>query len=195
MKVGRLIFLGALIGLAACVWLTLTRPRHSDNVAIPPAATPTPAPNTSPSGPTPIVAGTASIRVLLYDATLTLTDPVTDLVYGPVKDGSNTWAGFTTKSLLARYPSCKAGALGTLVRVKAPSPSPSPSPRTSPSPSPSPSPSRSPSIKQPFKKTINGYTYTYRPAYFDCTTDQAGRDMLAADRAAIINGVIPTLSN
>jgi hypothetical protein len=138
------------------------------------------------------VAGQASIKVLMFGVTLTVTDPISDLVYGEIKDGTNTWAGFTTEALLAKYPACKAGVLGTLVRTKAvatPTPSKSPTPSASPAPYATKTPAN-----QPFKKTVGGYTYSYRPSYSTCATDQAGNDALAAGRAAVKNSALPTLS-
>ena len=198
MQFGRLIFLGILIGVAACVWLTITQPSLQSGHVIKPSvsvrATTTPV-ATTPAPGTPVVAGQSSIRVVLYGVTLTVTDPVSDLVYGVVKDGDNSWAGFTTERLLAKYSNCKPGALGTLIRVAAtPTPIAKPSPSINPFASPNPYPTRTP-YNQPFRKTVGGYTYSYRPAYYSCATDQAGLDELASDRAAIQNAILPTLSN
>jgi len=199
MHFGKQIFLGALIGLAVCVWLTFTMPRMQADA--PPA--PTPIVTTSlvptPTPVTPVVAGQGSIKLLIYDVRMTVTDPIEDLVYGEIKDGSNTWAGFTTRKLLAKYPGCKAGALGTLTRVVA-KPTPTPKATATPSPhpkanaTPTPFPTNTPT-NLPFTKTINGYTYSYRPSYSNCTDDQPGRDTLAAARAAVKNAALPTLSN
>jgi hypothetical protein len=85
---------------------------------------------------------------------MTVNDPIEDLVYGEIKDGDNTWAGFTTKKLLAKYPDCEAGALGTLIRTKAKA-TPTPKPMTTASPRPgtdatgTPIPTKSPT-NQPF---------------------------------------------
>ena len=199
MRFGKQIFLGVLIGLAVCVWLTFTMPRMRADappvptpiVATPTAATPTPV--------KPVVAGLASIKILLYDVRMTVNDPIDDLVYGEIKDGGNTWAGFTTKKLLAKYPDCKAGALGTLTRTKAkatptPKPTATPSPYTKTDATGTPFPTKSPT-NLPFTKTINGYTYSYRPSYWNCADDQAGKDSLAAARAALKNASLPTLTN
>ncbi len=197
MRFGRPIFLGVLLGLAGCVWVTLTQPRmQADHV---PVSTPLPTASTEPTPTpiTPVVAGKSTVKILLYGVSLEVTDPITDLVYGEVKDGTDTWAGFTTEKLLAKYPACKAGALGTLVRSKAaPTPTPSPSPSRSPSTSASvtPFPTKTPA-NQPFKKIVGGYTYSYRPSYFSCADGQAGRNELAAARAAVKNAALPTLSN
>ena len=199
MRFGKHIFLGVLIGLAVCVWLTFTLPRtQADAPPIPTPIVATPAVST-PTPVKPVVASLASIKILLYDLRMTVNDPIEDLVYGEIKDGDNTWAGFTTKKLLAKYPDCKAGALGTLTRIKAKA-TPTPNPTTTPSPYPrndataTPFPAKSP-INQPFTKTINGYTYSYRPSYWNCTDDQAGRDFLAAARASLKNASLSTLAN
>ena len=199
MRFGKQIFLGVLIGLAVCVWLTFTMPRMQADappvptpvVATPTAATPTPV--------KPVVAGLASIKILLYDVRMTVNDPIDDLVYGEIKDGDNTWAGFTTKKLLAKYPDCEAGALGTLTRTKAkatlaPKPTATPSPHPGTDATGTPFPTKSPT-NLPFTKTINGYTYSYRPSYWDCADDQAGKDALASARAALKNAALPTLTN
>jgi len=199
MRLGQQIFLGVLIGLAVCVWVTFTQPRLKAEEEAKVTPLPVAVQDPTPTPVKPVVAGQSSIKILIYNVKITVTDPITDLVYGEIKDGNNTWAGFTTKSLLAKYPACKAGALGTLVRIKA-SPTPTPSPTRSPSPSPSVIPTFTPiAIKsptnQPFSKTIDGYTYTYRQAYYGCADDQAGRDAVAAARAAVKNSALPTLSN
>lgn len=133
------------------------------------------------------VTGQSTMRISLYGITLTVFDPVSDLVYGEVKDGSGMAAGFTTQTLLAKYPACKAGALGTLVRVKAPNkPSPSPTPTRSVQPTRTPA-------NQPFSKTVGGYTYSYRKPAFSCANDQAGLNAVAAATATVKSGVLPTL--
>ncbi len=207
MHLGRYIFLGAIVGLAACIWITLMQPRLKEQLGAR-FASPSPLPSASveptpsPAHPTatPMVAGQSSVKISFYGVTLTVTDPISDLVYGGINDGSgNVWAGFTTERLLAKYPACKAGALGTLVRAKAtPTPTPHKTPTPSFNPNASPSPSfstKTPDPNQPFSKTVGGYTYSYRPSYSTCAPDQAGRDALAAARAAVKNGALPTLSN
>jgi hypothetical protein len=201
MRVSTQIFIGVGLGLAGCVWLTLTQPRtQRADLSHQPVFTPLPKAST----PTPTAIAPASvhktiIKILTYDVSFEVHDPISDLVYGEIKDGNNTWVGFTTKKLLAKYPDCKAGTLGVLTRVKASptptqSPSPSPSPTKSSSSSPTPFPSKTPS-NQPFKMTIEGYTYSYKQSYSTCTDDQAGRNDLAAARAAVKNASLPTLTN
>jgi hypothetical protein len=192
MRLWGFILTGLVIGLSICVWLTLTQPRtRGDQDMV--QANPTPsqealAPSPSSSS-NAVVAGQASIKILPFSVTLTAADPITDLVYGEIKDGKNISVGFTTETLLAKYPACTAGALGTLVRVKAPTPSPSPSQ----SPVPPRSPTRTPA-NQPFKKTVGDYAYSYRTASFTCATDQAGRNAVVAATAALKNQALPTLN-
>jgi hypothetical protein len=179
-----------------CVWLTLTHPRtRGDQDVAGHHPTPSPvdaAPTPSPSG-APVVAGQAVIKLLPYDASVIAADPIVDLVYGEIKDGKNTWIGFTTETLLAQYPACRAGALGTLIRVKA-SPSPSPSPTPSPPPSRTPAVVKTPA-NQPFKKTVGGYAYSYRAPASNCASDQAGRNAVIAATAAVKNQALPTLTS
>jgi hypothetical protein len=192
MRLWGFILTGLVLGLSICVWLTLTQPRtHGDQALVPAYPTPSqeaaaPMPSSSTN---PAVAGQASIKLLPFDVTLTAADPITDLVYGEAKDGKTTSVGFTTETLLAKYPACTAGALGTLVRVKAPTPSPTPSQ----SPTPSRGPVRTPA-NQPFKKTVAGYAYSYRAPLFTCATDQSGRNAVVAAVAAFKNQALPTLA-
>lgn len=190
------IITGLILGLSICVWLTLTHPRTKGDQALTQArptpsqeATPTPSPSN-----TPVVAGQALIKLSVFNASLTVADPIVDLVYGDVKAGATSSLGFTTETLLAKYPSCTAGALGTLVRVKAPTPSPTPSAKATPHPKTSPVPTRTPA-NQPFKKTVDGYAYSYRAPAFTCATDPSGRNALAAAVAALKNQALPTLTS
>jgi hypothetical protein len=191
------VFLGILIGSSICVWFTLTQPRTQANINRAPLVTPIP---TLAIGPTPtpvkpVVVGKYLVTILFFGVTLEVTDPISNLVYGQLYDGYSTGAGFTTRRLLAKYPTCKAGVLGTLVRTKAArTPSASPTPSNTPTPSFFPYPTRTP-YNQPFHKTIGEYTYSYRPSYSSCADDQAGLDELAAARAALKNASLPTLSN
>ncbi|MDF2461384.1 MAG: hypothetical protein K0S68_787 [Candidatus Saccharibacteria bacterium] len=165
---------------------------QADRLVVEP--TPTPAPSTSVkvlpaptySPPPKKVAGQASVRLSLYDVTLTVAEPITDLVYGEVKYNGRTIPGFTTERLLAKYTSCKAGALGTLVRTPAKSASPSPSRSVRPSTRVDPN--------APFTKTVGAYTYTYQRPSFTCVTDQDGRNDIAAAIAALKNQALPTIT-
>jgi hypothetical protein len=147
-----------------------------------------PAPGDSPAPDTLTTEqlGQSLVGISIFDVKLTVTDPITDLVYGEVKNYGSASAGFTTESLLAKYPMCKAGALGALVRVKSPN-SPTPSPTRSAAPT------RTPSYNQPFKKWVAGYTYSYQSPYFTCADDQPGRNLVAQAVAALKNQ-LPTLT-
>lgn len=155
-----------------------------------PETVPSPGPS---AGPTtlPTVAGQSAMKISFFSVSLITTDPIADLVYGSMEGSGTPVAGFTTQTLLAKYPSCKAGALGTLIRKPAPTPSPSPS-RT-PSRRRSPSPTKAPA-NQPFNKTVAGYTYSYKAPTFICANDQAGRNDVAQAIAALKNGALPTLT-
>lgn len=136
-----------------------------------PLATPEPAPT-----PTPVVAGTGSVSISQWAIKLTVADPVADLTYDMVKNGSYTVAGLSTRALIAKYPTCAPSAantaLGQIVQKKAGFTS------------------AGTIIKQ-----AGVYKYYFiAPAGF-CATDQAGRDVLAAARAAIKNSVLPTLTD
>jgi hypothetical protein len=133
-----------------------------------------PGPSTTPnSSPPPAeVAGQGSVNISFYGVRLTVTDPVIDLVYGPVRDGYYPVAGFATQTLLAKYPACKAGAIGELVRYKIGAWHGS----------------------QPPIKTIGNYNYYYKGPSFSCVTDKSGRDAVAAAIAALKNQALPTLS-
>jgi hypothetical protein len=136
----------------------------------PTSSTPTPSPSTSPA-----VAGTASVTISQFGVRLTATDPIVDLTYAPVQSAGLTVAGFTTQSLLAKYPGCKPGALGALVRR--------------------PQTQRAPSWNK-LVKTIGSYSFYYSGASaFDCTNDREGHNTYAAAKAALTNGVLPTLAS
>jgi hypothetical protein len=138
-----------------------------------PSPTPSDSPTPTPSA-TPAVAGTTSITVSQYGVKLTATDPITDLTYAPIASGGLTVAGFTTQSLLAKYPACKPGtALGMLVRR----------PKT-----------QKPPVQDKLIKAIGSYNYYFVAATGNCTGESAGANILAADRAAIANSVMPTLN-
>jgi hypothetical protein len=131
-----------------------------------------PSPSPSPSASPAEVAGQGSVSIALYGVHLTVTDPIIDIVYGSVRDGNYQVAGFATHTLLAKYPGCKAGALGELVRYKV-------------------------GVwhgSQPPIKTIGEYNYYYKSPAFTCVTDKPGRDAVAAAIAALKNQALPTLS-
>jgi hypothetical protein len=129
---------------------------------------PTPSPSASPAE----VAGQGSVNIAFYGVHITVTDPIIDIVYGPVRDGSYPVAGFATQTLLAKYPACKAGVLGELVRYK----------------------TGVWHSSQPPIKTIGEYNYYYKSPAFSCVTDKPGRDAVAAAVAALKNQALPTLT-
>ena len=106
-----------------------------------------------------------------------MSDPVADLTYGMVVNGAYQVAGLSTKTLIAKYPACAPSnannALGQIVQKKA-------------------------GVKSSgvLIKQAGTYSYYYiAPTAGFCATDQAGRDALAAQRAAVKNAVLPTLTN
>jgi len=149
----------------------------------------TPTPSADPTD-APLLAGQSRVGISIYDASIVVVDPISDLVYGEVNWTGGKAAAFTTESLLAKYPECKAGALGTLVRAKS---SPPPTPSKTPDSSRTPVPTRTPT-NQPFSKYLNGYTYSYRPPAFTCADDKAGLDTVAAAVAALKNQALPTIT-
>ncbi len=152
-------------------------PLPSNSPSPSPVAVSSPAPTTVPS-PSPAVAGTALITLSEYGVHLSVADPVTDLTYGLVPSGAFQVAALTTRSLISKYSGCKPtsanNALGLIVQKK---------------------PSESVSALDIPIKTIGTYKYYYLKPTGYCATDQAGRDTLAAARAAVQNSVLPTLSN
>jgi hypothetical protein len=150
-----------------------------------PVATPTPSVDPADA---PLLAGQSRVSLSVFGANIIVVDPISDLVYGTVKYNGADTIGFTTQSLLAKYPGCKAGALGTLVRTKVSS-----TPKPTPTPTSSMSSFRTPS-NQPFSKYLGNYLYTYRPTYSVCADDKSGEDALAADIDALKNQALPTIS-
>jgi hypothetical protein len=132
------------------------------------SATPSPSPLGSPA-----VAGTASLSIGQFGVTFTVNDPIVDLTYAPEQSGSYTVAAFTTQSLLAKYPACKPGVLGSLVRK----------PKAA-----------SASYSDKLIKSIGNFNYYYVQSYSYCATDTAGANIVAADRAAVENSALPTLA-
>jgi hypothetical protein len=126
----------------------------------------------SPSD-TPAVEGQHTVRIALYDIRVNAIDPVTDLVYGTVKDGSQMVAGFTTEKLLAKYPGCKAGSLGELVRYLD---------KDAPS-----------WMKSSLIKSYGGYSYYYKKPAYTCATDRVGQNTVAEAVAAMKNAILPSL--
>jgi hypothetical protein len=145
------------------------------------SATPTPSPDDSVTvvSPTPspteapAVAGQKTVHLSLFNIQINVTDPITDLVYGPVKTGSTTSVGFTTEALLAKFPSCKAGALGLLVRYPD---------------------AQAPKWMATSRiKSAGGYTYFYQKPAFTCATGKDGTNTVAEAVATLKNSALPGL--
>lgn len=134
-----------------------------------PSATPTPSPTSTATQAT----NNATIKVSQFGVHFTVSDPIGDLTYAPEQSGSYEIAAFTTQSLLAKYPDCQPGVLGSLVRKPK---------------------GAAASSADDFIKTIGNYNYYYLTAYGYCTSDQSGRDTIAADRAAIQDSALPSLA-
>ena len=140
-------------------------------------ATPTPLATPEPSPtPTPAVQGTSSVSISQLAIKLTVADPVADLTYDMATSGAYPVAALSTRSLISKYSACKPSssntALGFIVQKKL-------------------------GLTSTGKliKQAGAYNYFYIAPTGFCATDQAGRDILAAARAAIKNSVLPTLSN
>jgi hypothetical protein len=138
------------------------------------SASPSPSPSPSPSG-SPVL-GAQSVDLVQLGVKLAPVDPIADLTYSYQLVSGLATANLTTTSLLAKYPACKPNtALGMIVRRPLNS---------------KPNTSASKLIKK-----LGDYNYYYVPSTAGCANDAAGRAMLAADRAALVNTVLPTLSN
>lgn len=199
MRFGRLVVIGVVLGLMIGDYLHLTDKLKSERDYRVAQATPTPVtkatPTPSPSD-TPLVAGQTAVKILTYHVQVVASDPITDLAYGEVQYNGATEVGFTTESLLAKYPACKAGALGYLYRTKSRHSASS----TSPSPSPSPSSNyyRTPYTtlyNQKFSKTVGDYTYTYVSPSSNCANDRDGQNSVIQAKSALILDALPTLSD
>jgi hypothetical protein len=156
-------------------------------------------PSASPLGP-----GQSYVSLSLYQLRVIVTDPISDLAYGAVDfygtGALKKAAGLTTETLLAQYPLCKPGVLGTLYRKlhigPKTTPSPSPSPTRSPRFTPKPSPTPGAIGKNGFVKTIGDYDYYYQQpssGSLSCAGDQFGRNALAQAKDAVVNQALPTL--
>lgn len=137
---------------------------------------PAPSPSASPTpSASPAVAGTSSINISHYNVHFTATDPIQDTIYAPVKSGQLTVAGLSTQDLVAKYPACTPGASALGLIVRRPK-------------------SQTPPSYNKLIKSIGNYNFYYVPPTTYCTNDQAGRNTLAAARAAIFNSALPTLA-
>ena len=143
--------------------------------AVAPTPTPLATPEPSPT-PAPVVAGTGSVNISQLAVKLTVADPVTDLTYDMVRNGQYTVAGLSTRSLISKYPPCAPSetndGLGQIVQKKVGMKS-----------------------SGTLIKQVGIYNYYYIAPSGFCASDVAGRNILAAARAAIKNATLPTLTN
>jgi hypothetical protein len=156
---------------------------HAAGLGATPTATPSPSATTTSQATTaspspsasPAVAGTASVSISQFGVNFTVSDPIVDLTYAPVESGGLIVAALTTQSLLAKYPSCTPAnaALGMLVRRPQ---------------------GQTPRSQDKFMKTLGGYNFYYVAPLSYCTADTAGRNIIAADTAALSGTALPTLS-
>ncbi len=153
--------------------------KKASSTSTSPTPTPlaTPEPSSTPT-PTPAVAGTANITIAQQGVKLTVTDPITDLTYDWVPSGTYSVAALSTRTLISKYATCKPStannALGFIVAKKV---------------------GVAPNAQNELIKQLGNYKFYYiKPAGF-CATDQAGKDALAAARAAVKNSALPTLSD
>lgn len=149
---------------------------NQDHLSPSPSASllPTTDPSPSDSPGSGSVAGSQAVRMSQYGVNITVTDPISDLTYGMVHDGIYTVVGFTSQSLLAKYPACKPGALGELLRWPD---------------------GQAPHVGNvDIHKSFGGYNYFYKNPTFTCVTDSAGSNVVAADKASLINSALPTLA-
>jgi hypothetical protein len=145
-----------------------------------------PTPSTTPvftptPSATPDVKAAQSISLAQLGAKLSTGDPIADLTYsfqqGPTAP-TTAWvaANLTTTSLVAKYPDCKPGtsSLGQIVRR----------------------PLTSRATSSQLIKRLGDYNYYYvKSNGGNCTGTAAGMTALTAARTALINTVLPTLSN
>ncbi|HEY2003663.1 MAG TPA: hypothetical protein VGH44_00940 [Candidatus Saccharimonadia bacterium] len=197
LRFGRLIIIGVVLGLAIGDYLHITNKLKSDRDYRVAVSTPLPATSSTPTPSptsTPLVAGQASIKISTYHIKIVASDPITDLAYGEEQYNGATEVGFTTESLLAKYPACKPGALGYLLRTKV---------HTTATPNSTPQPSASSSYfytphttlyNQKFSKTVDGYAYTYVNPSSNCASDSEGQNAVTQAKAALIGDALPTIA-
>jgi hypothetical protein len=138
-----------------------------------PLASTSPSPTDSPTpSSSPAVAGTSVVPISQFAVKFTVTDPITDLTYQPARNGSYDVAAFTTQSLIAKYPACKAGAIGSLVQKR----------------------SDSVTAEDTFVKSLGGMYYFYVAPTFTCTGTTDGRNQIAQDEVALKNSALPSLA-
>ncbi len=139
------------------------------------AATTSPSPTASPSpSAAPAVPGTAPVKFDQLGVSVAATAPISDLTYSYQLISGLAVANLTTTGLVAQYPACKPGAaLGQLVRR----------PKTS----------RAASTSK-LIKSFGDYNYYYVASAYNCASDAAGRASVAAAKAALLDTVLPTLT-
>ena len=141
-----------------------------------------PAPGASPGAgaapapsPTPAVLGAQTVDLTQLGVKLTVGDPIADLTYDHEVVGSLDVANLTTSSLVAKYPACKPGAaLGMVVRR--------------------PLSSKPSSSSTKFLKTFGKYNFYYVPPTSNCGGTVPGQADVTAAKSALVNTVLPTLS-
>lgn len=136
-----------------------------------PVASTDPSPSPSPSS-SPAVAGTAVVPISQFGVKFTANDPITDITYQPLPSGSYQVAAFTTQSLIAKYPACKVGAIGSLAKKR----------------------TNSKSFQDTFIKSLGGFYYFYVSPTFTCTGTTDGRNQIAQDVASLKNDALQTLA-
>ncbi len=146
------------------------------------AASPSPSPgitagNAAAPAPaaSPGVLGAQTVDLTQLGVKLTVGDPIADLTYDHELVGSLQVANLTTSSLVAKYPACKPGtALGMVVRR--------------------PLNSKPSSSSTKFLKTFGKFNFYYVPSTGNCGGTPAGQAAVTAAKSALVNTVLPTLS-
>lgn len=156
--------------------ITDLRYQLKQDQATSPSPEASPSPSADPSPSSAPVLGAQSVELVELGVKLSTSDPIADLTYSYQQVAGLAVANLTATSLLAKYPACKPNtALGMIVRRPLNS---------------KPNTSASKLIKQ-----LGNYKYYYVASSVACAPDAAGRATLAAARAALVNTVLPTLSN
>ncbi len=156
----------------------ITDLRYQLNQSAAAASTPIPSPSANPSAaptPTPAVLGSQSVSFTELGTSVTPSAPVADLTYSYQKIGVLAVANLTGKSLMAKYPTCRPGALGMLVRRPLNS---------------KPSTSASQLVK-----SLGGFNYYYVPPTSNCGSTTASRTEIKNDISAVQNVIMPTLAS
>jgi hypothetical protein len=128
-----------------------------------PSANPSPTPSSSPS-----VLGAKTLALTELGVSLTLSEPVTDLIYANQPKNGVATVGLTTTSLQTKYPKCVASFLGQISKraagVKA-------------------------NNNEHLIKSIGGNSYYYIQPVVECATDADGKAL----RAKLVNSVSTTI--